>query len=285
MKINKNIITILLPCKNPHLDYLTEAVESVLSQTNQKWNLLIINEKEDSDRTLRALQDYRNNPKIQIINNESRLLSGALNTGMRRADTEYVCELLSDDVLNNRAIEILADNIKKNPDIDFYHSSRRIIDEKGGFISGIYMSKKVFDVRDFVNGSPVKHLLCWNRKKALEIGGIDESLGLHGADDYDFPWCMAEAGCRFKSVPDCLYYYRDHREAFRLTTHIPLSDQIEELRKIWKKHGLSQKEVKNQIKKRTAGYLKQALFFDEADKKYKERIGYDPKKGWKDKYL
>ena len=83
---------------------------------------------------------------------------------------------------------------------------------------------------------------------------------------------MAEAGYSFKAIPECLYYYRDHREHYRLTTHVPLETQINELKKIWKKHGLKDNEIEEQIKRRISQYLKQALYMDEEDKRKKERI-------------
>ncbi|MGH7801679.1 MAG: glycosyltransferase family 2 protein [Thermodesulfobacteriota bacterium] len=171
--------------------------------------------------------------------------------------------------------------IKKYPSIDYFHSSRIRIDENGCHISGIVRAIESFDLSDFKNYAPLKHLHCWKVESALAIGGMDESLGLHGADDYDFSWCMAEAGYSFKAIPECLYYYRDHREHYRLTTHVPLDIQIGELKKIWNKHGLIEKEIEEQIKIRTSSYLKQALYLDEEDKKGKESENYDIRKGWR----
>jgi hypothetical protein len=158
------------------------------------------------------------------------------------------------------------------------------IDENGYPISSVLMAEESFNLSDFKDRGPVKHLLCWKIESALRTGGMDESLGLHGADDYDFPWCMAEAGYSFKAIPECLYYYRDHREHYRLTTHVPLSTQINELKKIWKKHGLTEEEIDEQIKRRTSRYLKQALYLDDEDKKRKESENYDIRKAWRQKY-
>ena len=86
------------------------------------------------------------------------------------------------------------------------------------------------------------------------------------------------------AIPECLYYYRDHREHFRLTTHVPLDRQVSELRKIWTKHGLTDGEIESQIERRTRGYLQQALFRDEQDRIKKEASGFDPHQGWREPY-
>jgi hypothetical protein len=64
---------------------------------------------------------------------------------------------------------------------------------------------------------------------------------------------------------------------------VPLETQINELKKIWKKHGLTDEEIEEQIEMRTSGYVKQALYLDEEDKKRKEGENYDIREGWREK--
>jgi len=132
--------------------------------------------------------------------------------------------------------------------------------------------------------SPAKHLLCWRKEKALAIGGLDESLNSVGPDDYDFPWTMAENGAAFKAVKECLYYYRDHRESYRLTTHLPLSTHKKELTRIFRKHGAGEVDMKRKIADAERDYLQQCLFKSKFEKWIKERIGYDAKSGWRESY-
>lgn len=178
-----------------------------------------------------------------MLKNESNFSTGALNTGMRQANTFYVRSLYCDVLLDTKAIEVLNNSIKGFPDINYFHSARMHIDENGCPISGIQRARESFNLSDFKNYGPAKHLHYWNVESGLAIGGMEELLGLHRADDYDFPCCMVEAGYSFKTIPEFLYYYRDHREHYRLTTHVPLDTQINELKKIWNKHGLTEKEI------------------------------------------
>lgn len=281
------LVTVLMPCKEVKSSFFREALNSVFSQSIPQWNLIIVYDRSKSIDTLKIIKQLSTakDKRITVLINQSKLITGALNTGMKHAKTRYVCSLLCDDLLHNKAIEVLNRYIVEYPEIDFFHSSRTYIDGNGKSISNIHSAIESFNLSDFKNTGPVKHLLCWKVDSALSIGGMDETLGLHGADDYDFTWCMAEAGCKFKAIQECLYYYRDHREHYRLTTHVPLETQINELKKIWKKHGLTDKEISEQINRRTLGYLNQALFLDGEDKKRKEGMNYDIRKGWRMKYL
>ena len=238
---DRYLVTILMPCKDSKVSFFKKALDSVFKQSIPFWNLVVIDDHSASVETVNFLRDLNksNDDRISVIENKSNLITGALNTGMRYAKSPYVCSLHSDDLLDERAIEILNRYLRDSPDVDYFHSSRIHIDENGDQIGSVLEARKTFNISDFINYGPVKHLHCWKVESALKIGGMDESLGLHGADDYDFPWCMAEEGYSFKAIPECLYYYRDHRKHYRLTTHVPLNTQIMELKKIWKKHGLT----------------------------------------------
>src|SRR5262249_45517734 len=164
-------------------------------------------------------------------------LATRLNLGLRESATTFVSILLSDDRLMPDAIATIQAYRRRFPSADFFHAAKRAISADGNVASDIRPSRKEDTVEDFASrGSPVKHYMCWRRSLSLEIGGMDEDLALHGCDDYDFPWRMAEAGCRFQAVSECLYEYRWHNEFERLTTSVPVDLQIDTLRRMFAKH-------------------------------------------------
>jgi len=259
-------ITALMPLKNHYLPYLRKAIQSLKNQSSPRWKLLVIVEPDDFESFRYLLNKDLEDPRIKMIRNQARKLSGAFNTGMRHAETDFVAILLSDDVWSENAVETLETYIHKFPEADFLHSSRRIIDETDNPISSIHYAKENFGIEDFLDSSPVKHLLCWRVEKALSFGGMDESLNCVGPDDYDFPWTMAESGGIFVAIPECLYLYRDHRESYRLTTHLPLSVHEKELRRILKKHGASPAAINKKIADARSTYLRQCLYKSKFDK-------------------
>ena len=279
----KKIVTILLPTRAFSSPYLPLAYRSVLRQSSPHWSLVVICEKSELREDFFAQMGCEDDSRVRCCKNRSTGVTSALNPGMEMAETPFVCVLHDDDELAVEAVETLSRHIGANPGFDYFHSARRCIDEQGRFLTPVKRPKTSFLVEDFVSGGQVKHLHCWRVSKANEIGGMDETFALHGADDYDFPWSMAEHGATFFPVPECLYYYRDHRAAPRLTTHIPLSKQVEELRRIFLKHGVSDSEIEQQIKRRRAGYLQQALFSDPEEKERKENDpAFDSQLGWRD---
>ncbi len=247
-------ITVLMPCRDQKPEFLAAAVASVRAQTSPGWRLLVL-VAPDTPAAVSEIVAAAGDPRIAVVMREGHGLGAALNTGMRRADTEFVCILLSDDLLAPDAVEVLQRNIRLFPRVDFFHTSRRSIDAAGAACSPVWPSRR-FALADFARtGSPVKHLMCWRRALALAAGGMDESLGPHGCDDYDFPWTMAERGARFKPVRECLYLHRVHREFARLTTHVPLASQVTILTAMFRKHGVPEPDISSYLHRALDGYL------------------------------
>lgn len=278
------LVTALMPLRNYEQAFLFKALHSLTTQTCPDWRLLIIVEPEDRVTFDRLLQAELSDGRARLIENEGRKLAGAMNTGMRHAETPFVAILLADDMWAQNATEVLTSHIRLHPDADFFHSSRVFIDEHDQPISDVYRSREAIDIKEFLVRSPVKHLLCWRRALALSFGGMDESLNNVGPDDYDFPWTMAEHGARFHAIAEALYLYRDHRDAERLTTHLPLSVHLRELRRILRKHGASRGEMKAMLARAKSSYLRQCLYRNRADKWLKELIGHEAQRGWRETY-
>jgi glycosyltransferase involved in cell wall biosynthesis len=276
-------LTALMPVTHYHEGFLHEAVRSVQAQTRPDWRLLIIAEEPPRAQLERVLAEHLADPRVELIAHEGRQLAGAFNTGMRRAQTDFVAILLGDDLWCPEAVEVLAESIAAFPEVDYFHSSRRFVDGKGNPISSVYRSRMTVSADDFLMSSPVTHLLCWRRRMGLAIGGMDESLNSVGVDDLDFPWSMAQQGATFKAVPQCLYVARDHREGFRLTTHLTLNHHKRELARIMRKHGADNSTIAARIAAAERGYLRQCIYRSRLDRWIKTLRGH-PGIAWSEAY-
>jgi hypothetical protein len=205
---------------------------------------------------------------------------------MATAETEFIAPLMGDDLLAPETVESLGDAIRAHPATDFFHSGRYYVDAERNRISSDYLPTRPVTREEFIRYSPVKHLMCWRRRRGLEAGGVDETLENFASDDYDFPWLMLEAGATFTAIRKCLYVYRDHREAVRLTTHVPRSLQIGTLRRILKKHQVPPGVIRQRVRKARRGYLRQSLFLNPLHHWLRLRLGMAPRRGegWHESY-
>jgi O-antigen biosynthesis protein len=278
------LLTALVPVKDFHPAYLREAVGSLLAQSSPRWRALIIHPAGLRPELERRLEGADHDERITLIEQRGRRLAGALNTGMRAATTDFTAILFADDLWSGDAVEVVERNVSAHPEIDFFHSSRRIIDDHGAPISDVFEALTEVSLEMFVNFGPVKHLLCWRRELGLAIGGIDESLNSVGPDDYDFPWSMMEAGARLGAIPECLYVYRDHRSCQRLTTHLPRRTHLRETRRIMRKHGVPDELIRRRLADARSAYLRQCLYSTRLDAWIKRALGDDPTRGWRETY-
>ena len=275
-------ITIILPVKDYVPRYLKAAVQSVLDQSWSDWRLLVMADRSVATELESFLEGELSDSRLRLVAVGTPNLAATINAGMKQASTEFVTLLLGDDIFVVNAIEVLQRAIRAQTDVDFFHSSRRIIDGEGTPISSVHASRSHFEWKDFLNGSPVKHLLCWRREMALAIGGVDETLSTQGPDDYDFPWSMFEHGASFQALPECLYIYRNHCDGFRLTTHEPRTVQLLTVRKILQKHGIGfwRSWIMVYAKWR-AGLAGQAIYGSRLTRWFYRLVGRDAAKSWR----
>jgi glycosyltransferase involved in cell wall biosynthesis len=282
--VTEPALTVLMPVDRHDPGYLREAVGSLLAQTSPDWRALVIHRRGARAGLETALGEAARDPRIELVQERGRKLAGALNTGMREARTEFAAILFADDLWEPQAVEVLQRNIAERPEVDFFHSARRFIDDHGEPLSGVVPALEEVRVETFLERVPTRHLLCWRRELGLAIGGIDESLNSVGPDDYDFPWSMAEAGARFGAIQDSLYLYRDHRSCYRLTTHLPRRTHVRELRRILRKHNAPRAVIRRRVARARRTYLKQCLYSSGLDARIKQALRRDPGQGWRESY-
>jgi glycosyltransferase involved in cell wall biosynthesis len=275
-------VTIILPVKHYVPSHLKAAVQSVLDQSSGDWRLLMMADRSVAAGLEAFLQGELTDSRFRLVAVGTPNLAATINAGMKQASSEFVTLLLGDDLFAVDAIEVLHRAIRAQPNVDFFHSARRIIDGAGNDISSVHASRSHFEWKDFLNGSPVKHLLCWRRETALAIGGVDEAFSTQGPDDYDFPWSMFEHGARFQALPECLYIYRNHCDGFRLTTHDPRTVQLLTVRKILRKHGIGFWRSWMMIYAGwRAGLASQSIYGSRLTRSLYRLVGYDAAKSWR----
>jgi GT2 family glycosyltransferase len=87
-------VSVIIPTYNRY-KFLSEAIESVLNQQYQDYELIVVDDG-STDDTAQIAQKY--NSKISYIYQENRGVSAARNRGLACSSGEYLCFLDSDDV-------------------------------------------------------------------------------------------------------------------------------------------------------------------------------------------
>ncbi|KGF72700.1 glucosyl transferase [Neosynechococcus sphagnicola sy1] len=200
--------------------YISETVKSVLQQTFTDFEVLIIDD-ESPDSSIEICQSF-SDPRIKIIHQENRGLSGARNTGIRHSVGEYIAFLDSDDVWLPEKLEKHLRHLESSPEVGLSFCRSAFIDESGQFL-GTYQMPQLKDIE-------TAYLLCRNpvgngsapviRKSVLEeIKFFNDHRG--SMEDYYFDeqfrqsediecWIRISilTNWKIEGIPDVLTLYR-----------------------------------------------------------------------------
>ena len=124
--------TVVIPAYNAE-EYLATTIASVVRQTHQDWELIVVNDgSSDSTGSIAeefALADIR----IRVCHQNNLGVAAARNNGVSKADpqVEYFLFLDADDVLEDNALDVLVNALVTNKTALAVHGLSRFIDNFG----------------------------------------------------------------------------------------------------------------------------------------------------------
>ncbi len=106
------LVSLIMPVFNPNFLHLKTAIESVIDQTYQNWELVIINDASTDPRIKPTLKLFSYHPKIKIIHNTRNLnIVAATNIGIKQSRGDYVGFFDHDDYLFPQALSVISDSL------------------------------------------------------------------------------------------------------------------------------------------------------------------------------
>ena len=102
----KSLISVYIISHN-YARYLEDAIESVLRQTIDNWELLLIDDG-STDETPEIISLYRDHPKINTFKTDGIGLPAACNLALNSANGEYLIRLDGDDIFDENILLILS---------------------------------------------------------------------------------------------------------------------------------------------------------------------------------
>lgn len=187
--------------------FVKKSIESVVNQTEQDWELIVINDG-STDDTKKIISEYEKNKKIRIINQENKGLNITNNIALRLSKGDYIMRLDADDYLAPSALKELSDFLDKNPDKDLVYPNYYEIDDQDNLISEV-MLRPIEDAN--LLDMPAHGACTMFRTKVLKmLGGYIEDYSCQ--DGYDL-WLRFIQNHTPGNVSSKLFYYRQHPDS------------------------------------------------------------------------
>lgn len=193
-----------------------EAINSVLNQTYQNFELILCDDG-SSDNTYEIACQFANNypEKVVLIRNDDNMgLNYTLNHCLECAKGKYIARMDGDDLSLPDRFEKEVAYLEANPKISILGASLRVFDDNG--VWGIRRFKKNPQPKDFIKGSQFSHSVCMVRKEAYQaVNGYSEGKYLLRVEDYHLWIKMYSKGLFGSNLEDELYMYRDDRTGYQ----------------------------------------------------------------------
>lgn len=198
------LVSIVLPTYNGE-QFLRCAIDSIIAQTYQNWELIIVNDC-SNDSTPEIAEEYaQKDARIKVIHNkQNKRISASLNAGFEIAQGTYLTWTSDDNYYLINAIEKLVGYLDNNSEDIMVHSAytcKNLITNKEDIV------RTKTSVDDLLRGCTCGPCFMYRASAAKTIGDYDTSL--HFAQDWDY-WLRMLLHGNIAYIDENMYVYRLH---------------------------------------------------------------------------
>lgn len=213
------LVSVIIPNYN-HAPYLKERIDSVLNQTYENFEVIILDDN-SIDNSVEIIEQYRLHPKVReiIVNTVN---SGSTfkqwMKGCEIAQGEYIWIAESDDVAHEKFLEIMLGCINGDLSVVLAASKIQLMDEKGnkGANTGVSLSHSLkkcegakFIKKRLILGNHIQNVSSTIFRRSVLKDIPTQFMSLRASGDYLFYIEIAQKG-NVLEVPYVLDYFRQH---------------------------------------------------------------------------
>jgi glycosyltransferase involved in cell wall biosynthesis len=215
--MSRPAVSVVIPTYN-YARFLPRALDSVLRQTVQDFEILLIDDG-STDDTPAVVAPYLADRRLVYRHTANGGPARARNVGIRLARAPLVAFLDADDAWHPAKLERQLECFRRDPDLGLVYCQRRWLDDAGRELPFprpvLYRGHVALDL---LRGSVICLSTCVVPRRVLDrVGLFDE--GLTQSEDYDL-WLRVAEQYRFDYVNEVLADYR--------VGHVSLSSRVEE---------------------------------------------------------
>lgn len=209
--ISNGKISVIMPVYNAE-QYLGESIKSVLNQSWQNWELIIVNDG-SSDQS-QGIIDSFTDERIKRVNQDNQGVSSARNKGMKLSEGNFLCFLDADDVFTKDSLKSRMEIFKASNEIKFVDGSVDVYDSQLNELQKSW--KPTF------RGEPFEDLINLSGKtffgpswmiRRSAIDGIQLNDSMSHAEDLLFYIEAARNGGKYDFTEEVILKYRSGNES------------------------------------------------------------------------
>jgi glycosyltransferase involved in cell wall biosynthesis len=219
-------VDVIIPVYNTPIDFVQQALRSVVEQTFSDWKAIVINDGSTEPYTaeLERLIGQLGDPRITYLRTENRGLPAARNSAIRASDSPYIALLDADDVWYPARLQAGVEVLQTQSWVDVVHANNdvcqpdsQLTPAKPRTVNPNSLSLQQQFAR-MLEGNYVCVLTALFRRTATDDAGLfDESFA--SLEDKEFWLRMMLHGKRFMFLDQVLGIYRLHASSMSRNVH------------------------------------------------------------------
>ena len=194
------MVSAIIPCHN-YGKYIDFAVESVLEQTYQNVEIIIVDDGSTDDFTINKLKDY-NRIRTKVIHQPQGYPAAARNQGFRHAHGEYLLVLDADDLLERTFLEKAVSILRADASVGAVSSYVLKFGHNDAVWRPVGGGIDNFKFKINCGSAALVRRRAWE-----EAGGYNESFR-ENYEDWNFYIDITKRGWTIRIIPELLFYYR-----------------------------------------------------------------------------
>lgn len=210
-KNNLPLVSVVVPCYN-HEQYVQNCIESIISQSYQNIELIIIDDG-SKDSSIDRIEQLVEKCKERFVRFEFRSrpnkgLSATLNEALEWCEGEYLSCIASDDMMLSEKTSTQVEFLQKNEDITAVFGGVYLVDNHNNRIKDLKGTSHTYNFRDIILHKAVIYAPTQMVRTQLvrDIGGYNPDILI---EDWYMWLKLAQLG-DLHCLPEYLSLYRYH---------------------------------------------------------------------------
>lgn len=202
-----HLLSIIMPVYNPPIDWLKQALDSVVGQFCGRWELICVDDASPNLDVGSTLADYASrDDRIRVVTmRENSGISEATNAGLRAASGSYVAFMDHDDAIEPEAVYRVLESAREGHDLIY---SDEVLTGADLYDVVEILPRPAFSYDYYISHPYFVHFVAVKRSLAERVGGLDAAMTI--SMDVDFVLRVIERADSVAHIPVPLYRWRTH---------------------------------------------------------------------------
>lgn len=241
-------VSVLMTVYKTNETYLKEAINSILNQTFQDFELLILDDCPAEPRT-QIVNDFQDKRIRYILNEKNEGISHARNKLIDLAQGEYLAVFDHDDISLPERLDKQVTYLDEHPIVGVVGCFAQIFGRRSKLLT--YPTEDHDIKLSLMYNCKILHPASMIRKSVLTENNISYENDFTPGEDYRL-WTRLIDYTNFHNIPEILFHYRDHNTNTSKTKNKKMSENTHTIRaEVQEKHPVLYREYLSRVCYRT----------------------------------